>query len=242
MSLIPYCEGCRWNNGCFNDTCMKCHCGSKYEHCHAQYQQEPVIKRNDALDYLIYAYTARGNGKSRYLYEKMKQSIEDGAQIHMVRKNGRTLADMDRKEIKERLNMIFGNPNKFPEIKNVIFNDPATIVFWSDGSKTVVKAHNEEFDPEKGLAMAICKRIYGNKGNFNNLFKKWLPEEYVKKDPVRHESDREWETKHFTVKMFAERFNISESTVRRRLRQGEYRSAFKQDGVWIIPVKFMKKK
>ena len=32
-------------------------------------------------------------------------------------------------------------------IENVIFNDPATIVFWDDGTKTVVKAQNEPFDP-----------------------------------------------------------------------------------------------
>lgn len=36
-------------------------------------------------------------------------------------------------------------------IKNVIFNPPATIVFWTDGSKTVVKCNaKEEFDPERG--------------------------------------------------------------------------------------------
>ena len=35
-------------------------------------------------------------------------------------------------------------------IKNVIFNDPATIVFWNDDTKTVVKAQSAEaFDPEK---------------------------------------------------------------------------------------------
>lgn len=62
-------------------------------------------------------------------------------------------------------------------IKKVIFNDPATIVFWNDGSKTVVKAHDEVFDPEKGLAMAISKKLLGNKGNYYNEFKKWLPEE-----------------------------------------------------------------
>lgn len=62
-------------------------------------------------------------------------------------------------------------------IKKVIFNDPATIVFWNDGSKTVVKALYEEFDPEKGLAMAISKKLLGNKGNYYNEFKKWLPEE-----------------------------------------------------------------
>ena len=61
-------------------------------------------------------------------------------------------------------------------IFKVIFNDPATIVFWNDGTKTVVKAENEEFDPEKGLAMAISKKVLGNKGNYYETFKKWLPE------------------------------------------------------------------
>ena len=60
-------------------------------------------------------------------------------------------------------------------IKNVIFNDPATIVFWSDGTKTVVKTqNNEKFDPEKGLAMAIAKKALGNKGNYFNEIKKWV--------------------------------------------------------------------
>lgn len=62
-------------------------------------------------------------------------------------------------------------------MKNVIFNDPATIVFWNDGTKTVVKAQNgEAFDPEKGLAMAICKKMIGkNTGRYYKIFKKWLP-------------------------------------------------------------------
>ena len=64
-----------------------------------------------------------------------------------------------------------------PKIKNVIYSDPATIVFWKDGTKTVVKCKNEKFDPEKGLAMAFSKKMLGNKGNYYNVFKKWLPEE-----------------------------------------------------------------
>ena len=65
-----------------------------------------------------------------------------------------------------------------PDIKKVIFNDPATIVFWSDGSKTVVKCQDGDiYDPEKGLAMAISKKALGNKGNYCNEFKKWLPED-----------------------------------------------------------------
>ena len=65
-----------------------------------------------------------------------------------------------------------------PEIKKVIFNDPATIVLWKDGTKTVVRAQDkEEFDKEKGLAMAISKKSLGNEGQYYDTFKKWLKEE-----------------------------------------------------------------
>ena len=70
---------------------------------------------------------------------------------------------------------------KRAKIKNVIFNDPATIVFWSDGTKTVVKCgENDIYDPEKGLAMAVAKKYLGtNKSHSNYMdeFKKWLPKE-----------------------------------------------------------------
>lgn len=60
-------------------------------------------------------------------------------------------------------------------IKNVIFNPPATIVFWTDGSKTVVKCNaKDEFDPEKGLAMAIAKRCANNSDDFYKEIKKWV--------------------------------------------------------------------
>lgn len=62
-------------------------------------------------------------------------------------------------------------------IKQVIFNNPATVVLWSDGTKTVVKcSENDTFDPEIGLAMAICKKAFGNTGAYNEVFKKWVPE------------------------------------------------------------------
>ena len=111
-----------------------------------------------------------------------------------------------------------------PPIKKVIFNNPATIVFWEDGTKTVVKTKEiktigmanelfhkldasqlekfiglksgqmyksfykyetdsfcivicDEFDPEKGLAMAIAKKALGNEGNYYKEFQKWLSKE-----------------------------------------------------------------
>lgn len=76
---------------------------------------------------------------------------------------------------------------KRTKIKNVIFNDPATIVFWSDGAKTVVKCgENDIYDPEKGLAMAVAKKYLGtNKSHSNYMdeFKKWLPKDEWQPDP-----------------------------------------------------------
>lgn len=60
-------------------------------------------------------------------------------------------------------------------IKDVIFAPPATIVYWSDDSKTVVKCSEKDvFDPEKGLAMAIAKRCGGNKGGYYKEIQNWV--------------------------------------------------------------------
>lgn len=62
-------------------------------------------------------------------------------------------------------------------IEKVIFNNPATIVYWKDGTKTVVKANGEDvFDKEVGLAMAIAKKALGNEGNYYETFKQWIPQ------------------------------------------------------------------
>ena len=63
------------------------------------------------------------------------------------------------------------------DIVKVIFSDPATIVFWADGTKTVVKCQEGDvYSKETGLAVAIAKKALGNKGNFNEVFKKFIPE------------------------------------------------------------------
>lgn len=59
-------------------------------------------------------------------------------------------------------------------IKDVIFAPPATIVYWSDGSKTVVKCSEKDvFDSEKGLAMAVAKRCGGNNGSYYKEIRNW---------------------------------------------------------------------
>lgn len=92
-----------------------------------------------------------------------------------------TLRDYDWKPSRQRIDYskLYGAMFwQMPKIKDVKFNDPATIVFWADGTKTVVKCQDDDiFDPEKGLAMAITKKSLGNKGNYCNELKKWLPKD-----------------------------------------------------------------
>ena len=48
-------------------------------------------------------------------------------------------------------------------ISRTIYSPPATVVFWSDGAKTVAKcAPHERFDREKGLAIACAKKLLGD--------------------------------------------------------------------------------
>lgn len=57
-----------------------------------------------------------------------------------------------------------------PKIKNVIFTDDATIVVWSDKTKTIVHCQDgDTWDDEKGVLACIVKRAYGNKGSFNKI-------------------------------------------------------------------------
>lgn len=70
-------------------------------------------------------------------------------------------------------------------IKKVIFNKPAVIIMWADKTKTIVKCQKgDNWDPEKGLAIAILKKIFGNTGAYNTIFAKWLEQGETVKDEL----------------------------------------------------------
>lgn len=57
-----------------------------------------------------------------------------------------------------------------PHIDHVIFNGPATIVFWKDGTKTVVK-HDGKGRKDKRMAImyAFMRKIYGEGKAYHNI-------------------------------------------------------------------------
>ena len=70
--------------------------------------------------------------------------------------------------------------------EKVIFNDPATIVFWKDGTKTVVKCmEGDTYNPEVGLAMCVCKKVFDKK--YHKFFKYYVPKEPTNKEDKKKE-------------------------------------------------------
>ena len=63
------------------------------------------------------------------------------------------------------------------EVNRIIFNPPATIVFWKDGSKTVVKCHGDQtFNPYYGFCAALAKHIYKSNSAVNRIVDKYVSE------------------------------------------------------------------
>ena len=75
------------------------------------------------------------------------------------------------KNLHDFKNIVLYDFDKELKVTKVIYNNPATIVYFSDGSKSVVKLHPEDtFNETTGLLMAISKRLLGSK-NLNRTLK-----------------------------------------------------------------------
>lgn len=110
--------------------------------------------RNEVLDNLVYGLvmTALANAS-----EKKNAKVNETADCKCNAKCegcvGRGKNDIDDDYV----------PPITKLIDRVIFDNPATIVFWADGDKTVVKcSENDTFSKEVGLAQAILKKVFGN--------------------------------------------------------------------------------
>lgn len=59
------------------------------------------------------------------------------------------------------------------EIRKVIYSGPATIVIWSDNTKTVSTCRNNDvYDREKGLMCCIVKKLYRSE-SLEDLLESW---------------------------------------------------------------------
>ena len=92
-------------------------------------------------------------------------------------------------------------------IDRVIYNDPATIVIWQDGSKTVVKCQpGDTFDERTGLLLCIAKKAMGG-SRYNDVLRKWSKETEPKLRWVPVEEALPEDNTAVVVK-FADRANV----------------------------------
>lgn len=113
----------------------------------------------------------------KYLFNKLADEVDlDNIYGDGLKNICDRIIETWNKEVRVRLSTV-RSTSKSVSIDKVIHNDPATIVLWSDGTKTVVKCDpTDKFDPEKGLAMAVSKKFLGdNTGKYYDTFKKWIP-------------------------------------------------------------------
>ena len=115
-------------------------------------------------------------------------------------------------------------------IKKIIFNDPATIIIWGNGDKTIVKCgEGETYDPEKGMAMAIAKHFLGDKGNYYETFKKWLPKEHETVKESKSNTER-----FISIRDFCNRYNITKNKAYRMIKAGDIYAIKNEKGHWMI--------
>lgn len=155
------------------------------------FYQAPKWVRDGYRTHYSYIDEIRYNEKgatnmSKWLFNEVKKCMPKGFELNECSLSGDgrlscwltvALDQLGTVETFYADNKPYHHIRKNPGISRVIFNDPATIVFWDDGTKTTVKCQEgDAYSKETGLALCIAKKALGNKGNFNNLFKKWCEE------------------------------------------------------------------
>lgn len=112
----------------------------------------------------------------------VRHDLATGAYLHSIMREV-----IDRNQRK--------NQRMVPAIRNVHFSGPCTVVIWNDKTKTIVRCKDgEKPDYEKGLAMAIAKKVLGtNKSgsNYYDIFKQWLPKPEEEEQETTEEEEQE---------------------------------------------------
>ena len=130
------------------------------------------IRMNGTVNFVntkdFYCYGDKVHKVSEELYSRLLNNIEMAQKSFNIAANSKyelpadtwKYCENDVEVVKQVLNAQFGVP---VTPKKVIFNNPATIVIWSDGTKTVVKRQTgDRYNKEAGLALCYVKKFCGN--------------------------------------------------------------------------------
>jgi len=77
-------------------------------------------------------------------------------------------------------------------IKEVLYHNPVTVVFWSDNTKTITKCvKGDVYSRETGLSICILKKIIGG-AKVHDIFEAWVDynKDYVNLKDVRQKCNK----------------------------------------------------
>ncbi len=122
------------------------------------------------------------------------------------------------------------------QVDRVIFHNPATIVFWKNGEKTVVKcAENETYNEYAGFCAAVAKQVFRTNSTVNRIVRNAYrePEKPVSEQRKEKSDDIDWQLEYMKARILELRdqgyscadisgvTGYSESTVRNVIKDAE---------------------
>lgn len=127
---------------------------------YASYPNGTIIKPNTIYNYIVKS-GVRKSGRYPFESNALKETINSAYGYFAA-----NYIANDEKVVKDAMWEWKMTPKK------VIFNGPATIVMWQDGSKTVVKKSEDDTDDrEKAVMYAIFKKEFCSRAKMNRYLK-----------------------------------------------------------------------
>ena len=118
---------------------------------------------NDCCGKIFYSTTSNPYlTSSKYVVRSpyYSTSVED------LRRFLKTVTGDTDSDTEARIDLNFYTPRK------IIFNDPVSVVFWQDGTKTIVRrTKGEKFNKYTAFTAALAKKIFGNNTRVNAIVK-----------------------------------------------------------------------
>lgn len=95
--------------------------------------------------------------------------------------------ELEEKRKKEEERRVKESRKKYTPEK-IYYNNPVTVVFWEDGTKTTVRLHEgEEYNEYSAFCAALAKKIFGNNSHLTKVVKSGIkPKKKSKKATEQH--------------------------------------------------------
>lgn len=127
---------------------------------------------NNSFDKEAYCRLIRSELHSNMTERELHSKVTENIRLKQDLDNFKKKHDIPSAYPKSTFGLVYQECKIRPTfvIDKVLFNPPATIVFWLDGTKTAVKCkEGEEFSEWAGIASCLAKKLYGP--NFHKIFR-----------------------------------------------------------------------